>query len=1189
MTKCGWTRRGMCGLGMVLALCAVEWGLAVPAQANDGLAEHFAQPPASARPWVYWFWLNGNITKEGITADLEAMKRVGIGGVLIMEVDQGAPVGPVDFMSPQWREMFQHVQRESQRLGLEVNMNNDAGWNGSGGPWITPDKAMQKIVWSEIEVTGPQHLEGLLPQPEQVAGFYRDICVLAFPTPGDYRIDRIRAKAMFEVGGVGGIARDDLPAEMRIEKAKVVTVTEQIAADGRVTWDVPEGKWTIVRFGHTCTGVENAPAPASGRGLECDKLSPEGIEANFAGMMAKLAQDNQLGPQIAANGLVATHIDSWENGSQNWTPKMRAEFQARRGYDIFPYLPVVTGRVVDTLELSERFLWDLRQTVSELVLDNYAGRMRELAHEHGMRFTVEAYGCPCDSLSFAGRSDEPMGEFWIPSGAIETCKTMASAAHVFGNQTVGAEAFTSGDQERWREHPALLKAMGDQVFCEGINRFVFHRYAMQPWVDNRVPGMTMGPWGQHYERTQTWWDWSTEWHTYLARCQHLLRQGLYVADICYVQPEAPPQGPRDYPRKGYSWDECPPEVVLTRMTVKDGQLVLPDGMSYRLLVLPDMPTMTPQLLAKVKELVAAGATVLGPRPSLSPSLANYPDCDRQIADLSAEVWGDCDGRNVKQHAYGQGRVFSGMTPEEVLQSTGLPADFSSSRPLNHIHRRMDGVDLYFVANPQGNEVTAACSFRVTGKTPEFWWPQSGRRERAAMYREEDGVTHVAVPLEQRGSVFVVFRELADPSDPVVSLERNGKIVAAAAKATPLPIVITSARYGVLDDPARTRDVTTKLQRRVEQGLDRFAVTMAAEGDDPAPQVRKTLVVEYTIDGKPFTVKAQDGGYVLLSPQAATIEIRSARYGVLNDPQRTRDVKEKLQRLVDAGESSFRVARMAEGDDTAFLVVKTLEIEYLVGGKVVQAKGTDPDLLDLVPATTLPPSSAIVRAGIRGRVIVQLREPGVYKVTTGSGKTRELVIESLPKPIPVDGAWTVNFAPDWGVTAPVTFDKLIPWNEHADAGVKYFSGAATYVTTVTIAKDDLSIRGQRLKLDLGDVQVMARVKLNGKDLGTLWRPPYRMDVTNVLRAGANELEVSVVNLWPNRMIGDELLPEDSDRHANGTLKAWPDWLTAGQRSPTGRLTFTSWRLWRKDDALLPSGLLGPVVIQRVPTYSLQTDR
>ena len=513
----------------------------------DELASRFTQPPDSARPWVYWFWLNGNITRQGITADLEAMKRVGIGGVLIMEVDQGAPVGPVDFMSANWRELFQHVHREAQRLGLQVNMNNDAGWNGSGGPWITPAQSMQKVVWSEIEVEGPQRFEAALPQPETIRDFYRDICVMAFPTTGPYRIDRIREKAMFRVGGVVNIARDTLPADMRIDRSKIVTLTQQMTSEGRLAWEVPSGKWTIVRFGHTCTGVENAPAPASGRGLECDKLSKQGIEANFAGMMAKLAADTAIGTGRATSGLVATHIDSWENGSQNWTAKMREEFQHRRGYDLLPFLPVMTGRVVDTLETSERFLWDLRQTISEMVIENYAGHMHELAAAHGMRFTVEAYGSPCDSLPYAGRSDEPMGEFWTPSGAIETCKTMASAAHVYGKKIVGAEAFTSGDQEKWREHPALLKALGDRVFCEGINRFVFHRYALQPWDDQRVPGMTMGPWGQHYERTQTWWEWTPAWHTYLARCQYLLRQGLFVADVCYVQPEAPPQGPRRLP------------------------------------------------------------------------------------------------------------------------------------------------------------------------------------------------------------------------------------------------------------------------------------------------------------------------------------------------------------------------------------------------------------------------------------------------------------------------------------------------------------------------------------------------------------------------------------------------------------------------------------------------------------------
>ncbi len=221
-------------------------------------------------------------------------------------------------------------------------------------------------------------------------------------------------------------------------------------------------------------------------------------------MMAKLADD--VGP-AAGTALVATHIDSWENGSQNWTPRMRDEFQQRRGYDMLPFLPVMTGRVVDSVEVSQRFLADLRRTVSELVIENYAGRMHQLAAEHALRFTVEAYGSPCDCLPYAGRSDEPMGEFWVGGGALDTCRGMASAAHVYGKRVVGAEAFTAGSEERWKRHPATIKALGDQAFCEGINRFVFHRYALQPWADYR-PGMTMGPWGTHYERTQTWWDWT---------------------------------------------------------------------------------------------------------------------------------------------------------------------------------------------------------------------------------------------------------------------------------------------------------------------------------------------------------------------------------------------------------------------------------------------------------------------------------------------------------------------------------------------------------------------------------------------------------------------------------------------------------------------------------------------------------
>ena len=341
-------------LPLLIALILIA--LTIGASA-DSLESAFATPPASARPWVYWFWLNGNITREGITADLEAMRRVGIGGVLIMEVDQGAPVGPVNFMGPKWRELFKHVVSEAGRLGLEVDMNNDAGWNGSGGPWIKPEESMQKVVRGETSIDGPQHFEGVLPQPETIAGYYQDIEVLAVPVTDKYRIPDIGVKACYGVGFPGMPNSTEVGPGVTIDPAQVIDLTAKMDKDGKLVWDAPAGKWTVLRFGHTSTGAQNGPAPATGRGLDCDKLSKQGIEANFNGMMGKLIGD--VGP-AAGKALVTTHVDSWEIGAQNWTAKMREEFTNRRGYDPLPYLPIMTGRVIGSLEMSERFLWDLR-------------------------------------------------------------------------------------------------------------------------------------------------------------------------------------------------------------------------------------------------------------------------------------------------------------------------------------------------------------------------------------------------------------------------------------------------------------------------------------------------------------------------------------------------------------------------------------------------------------------------------------------------------------------------------------------------------------------------------------------------------------------------------------------------------------------------------------------------------------
>ena len=1017
------------------------------------LGESFVHPPESARPWVYWFWANGNVTKEGITADLEAMQRVGIGGVLIMDVDPAVPPGPVAFDSAQWREMFHFACEEANRLGLEINLYNAAGWAGSGGPWITPELSMQKVVWSEVAVEGPRHFAEALPNPEAVAGYYKDIAVLAFPTPSDdaYRIHDIQFKATFETKSVPyhtefgppplPISFPPLPPASRIEQKQIRDLTSAFE-NGRLAWDVPDGKWTVLRFGHTSTGVDNHPTPKTGRGLECDKLSREAIDLHFSKFLERIISD---AGSLAGKTLVSTHIDSWESGAQNWTAKFREEFQRRCNYDILPFLPVMTGRAVGELEFSERFLWDLRKTISDLLIENYAGRLRELAHQHGLRLSIEAYdGDPCDEMGYAARADEPQGEFWLGRDYFpqvyrswQWCANMVSAAHVYGKKVIAAESFTSMPGEDWLAHPATLKPLGDWALCAGINRVVFHRYAMQPWMD-RAPGMTMGPFGVHYERTQTWWEESKGWHEYLTRCQFMLRQGMFVADLCYLQPEGAPMRFRppgvdmhsaDPPTApGYNFDGCTPEVVLTRMAVKDGRILLPDGMSYRLLVLPepgDMPgagTMTPQLLGKIAALVNDGMIVVGPRPTRSPSLAGYPECDQELKKIADQLWGDCDGVNVTEHRYGKGQVIWGRTPQQVLEAMGIPPDFSSGRQssFRYIHRRAeDRADFYFLANKKSVPVEEVCSFRVDGRRPEFWWPETGQIERPAMYEEANGCVRLPVRLPESGSVFVVF-----------------------------------------------------------------------QADNPVEADRAVLVA---LDGR----------------------------------------------------------------------------ELNTGGEHIHAKRYP-----------------------NGRFEILARQPGKYSIRTADGETISLNTGDLPEPIAVSGPWAVNFALGWGAPARIEFPHLISWSKHENPGIRYFSGKATYVKEVEIPEEMLQM-GKHVFLDLGDVQVIASVKLNGMVMGDLWKPPFCMDITNWTHAGANVLELAVVNLWPNRLIGDANLPEDCEwveSPFGGTmLKQWPQWLLDGKPSPTGRLTFTTYRPWTKNAELLPSGLLGPVSIYAVAKVTLYTRK
>ncbi len=801
--------------------------------------------------------MDGNLTRAGITADLEAMRAAGLGGVVICEVNVGVPRGPVEFMSAEWRSLFKHVVREAERLGLEVTLNAGPGWTGSGGPWVEPEQSMQHIVAAAVEASGPARFDAVLPRPtrrpaffgegglpqalkDRMDGFYRDVAVVAFPAPApgppvadiDEKALYVRAPYSSQPGVRPFLpAPADFPAlppGAAIDPARIVDLTDKLTAEGRLVWDVPAGRWTVLRFGRTTTGANTRPAPVPGLGLECDKLDAAAFDAHYDAFVGALLRE--IGPRRTdgAAGWTTLHIDSWEMGAQNWTAAFREEFQKRRGYDLLPYLPAVTGRPVGSLELTERFLWDLRQTAQELVLENHAYRLKELGRRDGFRLSIEPYDMtPLADMTLGTAADVPMGEFWLYGyHTAHSVFEAAGIAHTGGKNVVAAESFTSDDTEAWRAHPASMKALGDWAFAAGINRIVFHRYQNQAGL-GLSPGMTMGPYGVHWERTQTWWDMVPAYHLYLARCQFLLRRGVPVADVCFLVAEGAPHAFRppasalrgDPPvPAGAAFDGCPPETLLASAGVEDGKVVFPGGASYRVLVLPERETMTPKLLRKVRDLVAAGATVVGPRPRKSPSLSGYPDCDAEVARLASEVWGDCDGEKVTEHALGQGRVVWRKTPTglkaprsgaaapvastaiapaeplspdrttwhvgappldepgqygdfatvmEVLERMSVRPDFSSDAPLNWTHRRDGETEIYFVANPEGRAVETAARFRVSGKRPEIWDPVTGAARDLTVFAEENGRVSVPLRFEPHQSFFVVFRDAAAPASGVV--------------------------------------------------------------------------------------------------------------------------------------------------------------------------------------------------------------------------------------------------------------------------------------------------------------------------------------------------------------------------------------------------------------------------------------
>jgi len=583
-----------------------------------------------------------------------------------------------------------------------------------------------------------------------------------------------------------------------IDSKKILDLRGDLHPGGVLQTTLPEGRWTILRFGHTTNGNMIKPVSERSAGLEVDKFSAEALQYHFDhGMLGKVR--DRLGP-LFGTVFKDVNIDSWEAGCQTWGAKFPAEFQERRGYDITKWLPALTGRIVGNVDETDRFLWDYRRTISDLINENFYGAFRKILNKHGIVLEAEAPGIgmpiAVDQLQSLGMVDIPQGEFWLggklnpgdppyAKGGQDNTKEPACAAHTYGKPIVSCEAFTSfGKDDGWTQHPFRLKPYADRQFCNGLNEIVFHRYAHQP--DDRVPGMSLGQFGLNFDRTLTWWNQGRSWVDYLARCQHLLRQGRFHADVLYYYGRDVP-GSAGYfvpdamdPRKsmkpvlpaGYDYDVCD-STIFQKASVKNGEVVLPSGMRYRYLVLPDHARLVPADVKEIKRLAEAGATLIGPAPTRSPSLADFPQADQTVRTLASEIW-PADGKPGERRI-GSGRVITGRTFEEILAADGLTPDFSAQASadakIHHIHRILPEGDLYFVCNLLDRAETAKLRFRTTGRTLEIWDALTGAIVKNVAATDDGQSTSVTVPLHPHKSLFFVFTDKAKATGaPVVFRE-----------------------------------------------------------------------------------------------------------------------------------------------------------------------------------------------------------------------------------------------------------------------------------------------------------------------------------------------------------------------------------------------------------------------------------
>ncbi len=561
-----------------------------------------------------------------------------------------------------------------------------------------------------------------------------------------------------------------------VPQSDVVDLTGKMKPDGTLDWTPPAGRWMVLRIGSSLTGHENGPAPAEATGLEVDKLNRDYVK-NYVDGYLKMYADTVGANNIGKDGISFMLTDSIEVGPQNWTDNMLREFEQRRGYDPRPWLPALTGVIIKSTADTDRFLWDFRRTIGQLLAENHYGEIADDLHDHGMSYYSEALEMhrPSlgDDMEMRSHADVPMGAMWTYAGSpgpdvtyLADLRGAASVAHIYGQNLVGAESMTSRGPA-WSFSPNSLKKVADLEFALGVNRFEIHESSHQP-VPDMAPGMTLGPFGLWFNRNQTWAEEAKPWVDYLARCSYLLQQGHFYADVAYFYGEEGPltavfgwKGIEDAP-DGYGFDFVNSDVMLHHLSFKDNRLVTPGGTSYHILYLGGRSQrMTLPVLLKLKDLVMQGAVIVGNKPADSPSLS---DDEKQFHLVANQLWGKEPQPGRVMRKVGKGRVYSGMSANEVLADLHLPRDFESTKPepdttLMFVHRELADGDLYYIDNRNGRAEDVSATFRVNGKAPELWDTATGKSQPVS-YRIAGGSTTIPLHLDPYGTVFVVFRKPA---------------------------------------------------------------------------------------------------------------------------------------------------------------------------------------------------------------------------------------------------------------------------------------------------------------------------------------------------------------------------------------------------------------------------------------------